>query len=147
MFLKICVFLSVFFSVSGCSAIDLGGRSKLPVSYALEGTSTAVVGIAVDKKTGIPKETVREIVLIPGQKVIFAGPDQFLINFKNRKAPNNILRYKSENGVIKITIPRDILDDPKNAEEFKKNKYLRFDYSIIVNGKELDPPIIIKRDS
>lgn len=147
MYLKLCFFISLLFVVNGCSAIDVGSRSKLPTSYALEGTSTAVVGIAVDKKTGIPKETVKEIILIPGQKVVFAGPDQFLINFKNRKSPNEVLRYKSDGGVITITIPKDILENSKFVEEYRKNQYLKFDYSIIVNGKELDPPIIIKKDS
>lgn len=146
MYLKfLCVF-SMLIVVNGCSATSTSTQSKLPTSYALEGTSTAVVGIAVDK-TGLPKETVKEIVLTPGQKVIFAGPDQFLISFKNRKSPSGTLRYKSENGTVTITIPKDILENPKFIDEFKKKKYIKFDYSIIVNGKELDPPIIVKRES
>lgn len=131
-------------TLSGC-AVAQNKIGKLPTSYALPGTSTAVVGIALDK-TGLPQETVKEIVLKPGQKVIFAGPDRFLIAFKNRKAPNKKLRYESGEGVVTVTIPRDILDRPEYAEEYKKNKFLRFDYAINVNGKELDPPLIIKRD-
>lgn len=130
--------------ISACSATR-SPITKLPTSYALPGTSTAVVGIALDKK-GYPLETVKEIVLKPGQKVIFAGPDRFLISFKNRKSPANIIKYESGNGVVTVTIPKDILDNPQFIEEFRKNNFLRFDYAINVNGRELDPPIIIKRD-
>jgi hypothetical protein len=118
---------------------------KLPSSYALKGTNTALVGIALDDK-GFPVETVKEVVLKPGQKVFFAGPDSFLISFKKQKAPNESIRYESEDGVIAIVIPEDILERPEFVEEYRKNKFLRFDYAINVNGKELDPPMIIRRD-
>lgn len=130
--------------MSGCSHAQ-SKNERLPTAYAVPGTSTAVVGIALDKK-GYPKETVKEIVLYPGQKVVFAGPDEFLVAFKNKKAPTKDIRYKSTNGAIRIEIPKDILERPEFIEEFRKNKFLRFDYSINVKGRELDPPIIIRRD-
>jgi hypothetical protein len=145
------MFVCVFFVV-GCASSSVGGLSpretvkKLPVSYVLSGTSTAVVGIGVDKN-GIPLETVKEVVLTPGQKVIFAGPDKFEIKFKKKKAPSEQIEYQSQNGVIAITIPRDIFDQPNFSKEYKEQKYLRFDYSIFVNGRELDPPLIVKRDN
>jgi hypothetical protein len=129
--------------INGCVATQTR-TIKLPSAYALPGTSTAVVGIAV-AKTGIPLETVKEVVLKPGQKVIFAGPDRFLISFKNQKFPEKV-RYESGNGVVTITIPKDILERPEYREEYAKNKFVRFDYAINVNGKELDPPMIIRRD-
>lgn len=118
---------------------------KLPISYALQGTSTAVVGIAIDKK-GYPLETVKAIVLTPGQKVIFAGPDEFQIAFKNKKAPTAQLNYRSEKGAITVVIPRDILDRPEFKREYAKNKSIEFNYAIRINGRELDPPIIVKRE-
>lgn len=142
------VFSSVFF-FGGCVSSAVGessSKEKLPVSYALLGTSTAVVGIGIDKN-GIPLETVKEIVLTPGQKVIFAGPDKFQIKFKKKKAPSRQVEYQSQNGVITVTIPRDILDQPQFSKEYREKKYLRFDYSIFVNGRELDPPLIVKRDN
>lgn len=142
---KLLVYIVLFSVISGCSASQPNRIAKLPVSYALPGTSTAVVGIAIDRN-GFPKETVKEIVLKPGQKVVFAGPDRFMIAFKNQKAPTDKLRYESGNGVVTVAIPKDILDKPPYAEEYRKNKYVRFDYAININGKELDPPIIIKRD-
>lgn len=117
---------------------------SLPSSYALPGTSTAVVGIGVDKN-GVPLETVKEIVLRPGQKVILAGPDKFQIKFKKEKSPSGQVYFESRDGVITITVPKDIFDNPEFAKEERENKYLRFDYSIFVNGRELDPPLIIKR--
>lgn len=130
--------------VSGCSVAQERTK-KLPSSYALPGTTTAVVGIAVDKK-GIPLETVKEVVLKPGEKVILAGPDRFFIYFKNNKSPSGITRFESKSGVVTVTIPKDIFENPKFSEEYKKNKFIRFDYAINVNGKELDPPLIIKNN-
>lgn len=119
---------------------------KLPVSYALQGTKTAVVGIAIDKK-GYPLETVKAIVLTPGQRVIFAGPDEFQVAFKNKKAPASQLDYRSEKGVITIEIPKDILDRPEYKREFAKNNSVEFNYAIRINGRELDPPMIIKKEN
>ncbi|HTF96126.1 MAG TPA: hypothetical protein VL995_08345 [Cellvibrio sp.] len=118
---------------------------RLPVSYALQGTSTAVVGIAIDKK-GYPLETVKAIILKPGQKVVFAGPDEFQIAFKNKKAPTMQLDYRSEKGVITVVIPKDILERPEFKREYARNKSVEFNYAIRINGRELDPPMIIQRD-
>lgn len=142
--LKLITAIALVGIVNGC-AVAQSRIEKLPTVYALPGTTTAVVGIAIDKK-GYPKETVKEIVLRPGEKVVFAGPDNFLIAFKENKAPDKMMRYKSEGGVIKITIPRDILDRPEFRDEYAKYKYVKFNYAININGKELDPPIIIRRD-
>ncbi len=144
---------TVFF-LSGCvvAANNNEGKSvasvdsrKLPISYALKGTSTAVVGIALDDK-GYPLETVRAVVLKPGQRVVFAGPDEFQIAFKDKKAPDGKLNYRSEKGVVAVSIPKDIFDKPEYARELVKNKSLEFNYAIRVNGRELDPPIIVKRE-
>lgn len=144
-YMKFAITAVLFGVLSGCATAG-NKADRLPSSYALPGTSTAVVGIALDK-TGMPLETVKEVVLLPGQKVIFAGPDRFSIIFKNRKSPNKKVKYESGNGVVAVTIPKDILDNPEFVEEYRKNKFLRFDYAINVNGRELDPPMIIKRDN
>lgn len=143
----IVAFLFVF--VNGCAAVDVGRKlppvKELPSSYALQGTTTALVGIAIDKN-GVPLETVKEVVLRPGEKALFAGPDRFQVVFKNQKAPNEKMKYESQNGVIVVTIPKDILSRKEFVEEFRKNESVQFNYSILVNGKELDPPMVIKRD-
>ena len=143
------------FSVGGCASTKNDPErldrtrpiiKELSSAYALPGTSTAVVGIGIDKK-GIPLETVKEVVLLPGQKVIFAGPDRFQIKFKNEKSPAGVVKMESKDGVITVFVPKDVLDKPEFAREFKEKKYVRFDYSIYVNGKELDPPLIVRRDN
>ena len=144
--IKKIILLPLLLSFAGCvSAVDVRGKSstreELPSSYALQGTNTAVVGIAIDPK-GIPLETVKEVVLLPGQKAIFAAPDKFQIKFKKEMSPSGQIYFESRGGVITIAVPKDIFEKP----EYKNEKYIRFDYSIFVNGRELDPPFIIKRD-
>ncbi len=144
------VALSVF-SLNACvsaqGTVEKGRNvsRELPVASAITGTSTAVVGIGVNKE-GIPLETVKEIVLKPGQKVVFAGPDRFQIKFKKEKSPAGVVKFESKNGVITVSVPKDIFDKPEYAKEYQEQKYLRFDYSIYVNGRELDPPLIVRKD-
>jgi len=114
------------------------------IGSILPGTNTVVINVSLDSN-GIPQQNYSEIELLPGQTALFAGPDKFSIIFKNRKAPNHKIENESENGVVAIKVPDDILKLPEFAEEYRKNGFLRFDYAINVNGKELDPPMIIGR--
>lgn len=122
--------------LSGCAVKEC----KPEIGKALPGTNTAVVGVFLDK-TGVPKETVKEVVVHPGQNVLYAGPDEFKIVFKNRKTPNRVVSNSSKGGVVLIKIPVDIFERKEFVDEYQKNKSLIFDYSIWVNGKEYDPPI------
>jgi hypothetical protein len=127
----------------GLNSCDLSNnKPNESTGYALPGTETLVVGISVDKD-GIPKETYKNIKLHPGQKVVFAGPDEFSIIFKDKKTPNRQIENKSSNGTVVIRIPDKIFEQPEFVAEFRKEKSLTFDYAISVNGKELDPPMII----
>lgn len=128
-----------FFMILGVSGCAVSER-KPEIGHALPGTNTAVVGIFLGKD-GVPKETVKEVVVHPGQNVLYAGPDEFKIVFKNRKTPNRVVSNASRDGVVLIKIPTDIFQKKEFMEEFRKNKSLVFDYSIWVNGKEYDPPI------
>lgn len=112
---------------------------------ALPGTTTVVVNISLDSN-GIPQQNFNEIELLPGQTALFAGPADFLIIFKNRKTPNHKIENKSENGTVVVKVPDDILKQTEFVEEYRKNGFLKFDYAINVNGKELDPPMIIGRN-
>lgn len=145
MFNKKLIFVSAFLvALSGCASVNCD-PDKLRTGYALPGTKTVVVGIGIDKN-GIPKETYKDVVAYPGQKVLYAGPDKFSIIFKNRKTPNRKVENASVNGVVVIEIPKDILERKEFIEEFRKNNQLIFDYGIKANGKELDPPLIIRRE-
>jgi hypothetical protein len=87
----------VFAALAGCASVDCE-PDKLRTGYALPGTNTVVVGIGLDRD-GIPKETFKDVVAYPGQKVLYAGPDEFSIIFKNRKTPNSKVENASVNGV------------------------------------------------
>jgi type IV secretory pathway component VirB8 len=115
------------------------------IGRVLPGTSTVVINVSLDSN-GIPQQNYKQIELFPGQTALFAGPDEFLVIFKNRKTPNHKIENKSENGTVVIKVSDDILKQPEFAEEYRKNGFLRFDYAINVNGKELDPPMIIGKN-
>ena len=138
-------FLVVFFI--GCSTVVKSNDclSQEASARALPGTKTAVVGIFL-KSDGTPQETYKEVILHPGQRVVYAGPDRFSIIFKNKKTPNSKVDNESKNGVVIIDIPKDIFEKREFIEEFKKNKFLVFDYGISVNGKYYDPPIKVVPD-
>jgi hypothetical protein len=144
-FLKYVMALVGFTFFTGCAAVDCK-PGKEGVAYALPGTNTAVIGVAVDT-TGLPQVKYKEIIMYPGQKVLYAGPDEFSVFFKNKKTPNRKIENPSSKGVVIIQIPKDILEQNEFAEEFRKTGQVKFNYGVRVNGKELDPMIIIKRDN
>ena len=54
---------------------------------ALPGTNTIVISISIDEN-GYPQPSLMdEMTLHPGQKIVFAGPDEFTIFFKEGKSP------------------------------------------------------------
>jgi hypothetical protein len=132
---------AVFFT--GCSAVSSEIKNHHTV-YPMQGTNTAVVGIGVDKQ-GIPFVAAKEIVVAPGQKILFAGPDEFIVTFKNKKSPNRKINNPSREGVVKIEVPGEIFLQSEFVEEYRKSGQLTFNYGVIVNGKELDPEIIVRR--
>ncbi|MDF3013531.1 MAG: hypothetical protein K0Q78_1735 [Cellvibrio sp.] len=134
--LKLISFLLGIAFLAGCTS----NKCEPGSAYALPGTNAAVVGIFIGKD-GFPKETHKEVVLRPGEKVIYAGPEKFSIIFKNRKTPNGKVENVSRGGVVVIEIPSDIFERKEFFEEFRKNNFLVFDYGIRANGKETDPPI------
>ncbi|MES2676147.1 MAG: hypothetical protein V4660_18055 [Pseudomonadota bacterium] len=144
-YIKLTIIVTVLAILGGCASIDCK-PDKLRTGYALPGTNTVVIGVSLDKN-GIPKESFKDIVLYPGQTALFAGPDEFAIVFKNKKTPNGRVENKSAGGTVAIKIPEGILEQAEFVEEFRKNDSLTFDYAIRVNGRELDPPMIIKREN
>lgn len=135
------------FTMFGCShASNLTKETYKGAVQAISGTETAIVGIPLDSSRAPEKSLTKlQIVVYPGQKIVLAGPDSFNIFFKNRKTPNKKVDNKSDNGVVIIDVPRDLLELPEFKEEFEKNKSVRFNFGIRANGKELDPEIIVIR--
>lgn len=142
-FIKMFVALIGVTSFMGCAAIDCKS-GKESTAYALPGTNTAVIGVSVDT-TGLPQVKHKEIIIYPGQKVLYAGPDEFAVFFKDKKTPNRKIENLSSKGVVIVQIPKDILEQKEFAEEFRKTGEIKFSYGVRVGNKELDPMIIVKR--
>lgn len=78
---------------------------------------------------------------------MFTGPEEFSIFFKDQKTPFKKSEFKSKDGVVTIKVPEKIFEDKRFFEESYQDTGIEFNYGVRVNGKEFDPPIIIKRES
>lgn len=111
----------------------------------LTGTDTAVVGIYIDKN-GFPQPSVDPVIVVPGQRIVFAGPADFEIQFKDQRSPIDALNVKSDDGIVRIDIPRDVLEKSARqnaatgADQRKPEEYR---YGISANGKVTDPTVRI----
>jgi len=141
---KLFIVPLVFF-VTACS---IAKEHKVNDTFRpVSGTKTVVVGLPLDKN-GAPDKKIADfkIIMNPGQKIVFAGPEKFSVFFKNRKSPTDLIKNNSRDGVVTIRIPRDLLDKPIYQDELKKNGFVEFNYGVDVEGKEIDPKIIIVRE-
>lgn len=113
---------------------------------AISGTNTIVITISIDEE-GNPLPSVTELLeLKPGQRIVFTGPEEFSIFFKDQKTPFKKSEFKSKEGVVTIKIPEKIFEDKRFFEESYRDAEIEFNYGVRVNGREFDPPLIIKRD-
>ncbi|HTF96127.1 MAG TPA: hypothetical protein VL995_08350 [Cellvibrio sp.] len=113
---------------------------------AISGTNTIVITISMDEG-GNPLPSVTELLeLKPGQRIVFTGPEEFIIFFKDQKTPFKKSEFKSKDGVVTIRIPEKIFEDKRFFEESYRDAEIAFNYGVRVNGREFDPPLIIKRD-
>lgn len=113
---------------------------------AISGTNTIVITISIDEE-GNPLPSVTELLeLRPGQRIVFTGPEEFSIFFKDQKTPFKKTEFKSKDGVVTIKIPEKIFEDKRFFEESYRDAEIEFNYGVRVNGREFDPPIIVKRE-
>jgi hypothetical protein len=135
------VFAVVALSIvlAGCDVLGKQNSTTLP------GTDTAIVGLYVDKN-GYPQSQVEKVTVYPGQRVVFAGPNQFDILFKDEKSPIGRLEVPSTNGIVVIDVPADIFErDQRESKAGETKKEIRYRYGIRVDGKVTDPEIVIAR--
>ena len=132
------IFISLFLAcfISSCDILEKKEGKSLP------GTETAIVGLYIDKD-GYPQANVEKVKVFPGQKIIFAGPDNFEILFKDQKSPTGRFEALSENGIVVIEIPRDIFESEQRQTKTTDIKELVYNYGIRANGKVTDPQIIV----
>ena len=96
---------SIFFALSSCSRLDC----KPDKGLVIPGTDTAVVELRLDKN-GYPQPNVEQVTVAPGQKIIFVGPNQFEILFKDNRSPIEQPEVRSANGIVTVEIPKNIFE-------------------------------------
>lgn len=137
------LFVASFLLLSGCSVVK-DNASTQEVYHPVAGTKTAVVGLSLNKD-GSPRESLAKlkIYVYPGGRVVFAGPDQFSIYFKNRKSPDGVLRELSEEGVVVVSVPENLFKLPEFEKEYNDNKSVTFNFGIVAGEKDIDPQIVV----
>jgi hypothetical protein len=133
-YMKFVFFSLVMLVSSGCASQDC----KPQTGAVLQGTETALVGLYIDAK-GFPQASVETVKVKPGQKIIFAGPNEFEILFKDKRSPVGELEVKSSNGIVVIEIPKDIFEREQKANPTAITRGLDYRYGIRVKDKETDP--------
>lgn len=121
------------------------GKCNKGKCRALPGTNTIVISISIDEN-GYPQPSLMDdMTLHPGQKIVFAGPDEFTIFFKDGKSPFKKHEFKSKDGIVILQIPEHLFEDTRFFEENYQNGNISFNYGVRVNDKVTDPTIIITR--
>jgi hypothetical protein len=141
-YIKIFLFTLVMLVSSGCASQGC----KPQAGAALRGTETALVGVYIDEK-GFPQANVDTVTILPGQRIVFAGPDEFDIFFKDQRSPIDKFEVKSTNGIVVIEIPKDIFERERansKAPSPTTTKDLLYRYGIRVKDKVTDPTIHVR---
>lgn len=131
---------AIMFSLGACASMDC----KRPTREVPPGSDKATVAIYLDKN-GFPKADAEKVIVAPGQKIVFVGPDQFDIIFKDNRSPIDKPEVRTSNGILVLEISKNIFEkeDRKNPEN-KKNNEMIYRYGIRVNGKVTDPEIVVR---
>lgn len=117
------------------------GKCNKRECRVLPGTNTIVISISIDDN-GYPIPSLMDDMTIhPGQKIVFAGPDEFTIFFKDGKSPFKKHEFKSKDGIVILQIPPHIFEDNRFFEETYQNGNISFNYGVNANGKVTDPSI------
>lgn len=123
------------FAISGCSGSMAAKETCdcIDEGMVLPGTNTAVVRILLDSN-GVPKVSAEKVVIEVGQRIVWVGPGKMEIKFPEG-SPFKERVLKTDNGVINRVAP---------TQRFKGSEK-SFKYDVVVNGKVLDPFIIIRK--
>lgn len=132
--LKILSVISMIF-VGGCATSPEAKDDVVDAVQVIRGTSTAVVEVSVDKD-GMPSVKNQYVEVEESQRVVWVGPDSMEIRFV-KNSPFKDKKLDTKNSVVNAVIPRQ--------KWGKSEKKATFKYDIIVDGKVLDPFLIVKR--
>ena len=124
--------LFVFFAAGNASA----HRCKNPEEGRADPKNNTVINeISIDEK-GIPTVEFEKVVLHNGERLVFVGPKEFEIFFKegsffHDSEKENPGYYQTTNGVIILEVSREKTEKLESGSVFK--------YSVFIDGVELDP--------
>lgn len=138
-YIKLALAVTTLLVSAGCASLDC----KPGAGKALPGTDTVLVGLYIDKD-GYVQPNAEPIRVLPGQKIVFAGPDKFDIFFKENKSPNDKMDNPSVDGIVTVVIPKDIFEREERKQKIQVRELI-YKYGIRANGKVTDPTIIISR--
>ncbi len=130
--LGVLIAVVVFTGCSGAAAVK-DSCDCADEGVVLQGTNTAVVRISLDGN-GVPRVSAEKVVVNVGQRIVWVGPEKMEIKFPE-ESPFKERVLKTDNGVINRVAP----------EQKFKGKEKRYKYDVVVNGKVLDPFIIIRK--
>lgn len=133
--MKFTKILSVLFVVVLAACAHSSDSKLEKVLGVIKGTKTAVVEVSIGDD-GMPSVKNDSVLVKVGQRIVWVGPEDMTIRFP-KGSPFKNAKLPTKNSVINMLVPKQRW---KEKEEEKK-----FKYDVIVNGKVLDPFLIIRR--
>lgn len=133
--MKVFKILSVFFVVVLAACAHSSNGKLGDILGVIKGTKTAVVEVSIDDK-GMPYVKNDTVLVKVGQRVVWVGPESMTIKFP-KGSPFKNAKLPTKNSVINMLVPKQRWKEKEEEKTFK--------YDILVNGKVLDPFIIIRR--
>ena len=126
--------------MSACTHVGAQTHHTSPIGVAIDGTDTATVKIALGKD-GVPKVSVDPVILKPGQRLVFIGPTNYQIEFPDG-SPFGQTKFSTDNAVINL----ELASQRKSSRRYDELKISQFKYNVTVEGKVLDPYIVLIED-
>lgn len=127
--------VSVFFVVLLAACAHSSGPKLDDVISVIRGTKTAVVEVSIGDD-GMPSVKSESVVVKVGQRVVWVGPEDMTVQFP-KGSPFKNAKLPTRNSVINMLVPKQRWKDKEEEKTFK--------YDIVVNGKVLDPFLIVRR--
>ena len=109
-------------------------KANEDVVSVVQGTQTAVVVVAVGSD-GMPVVKSTTVEVEEGQRVVWVGPKNMEIRFGNG-TPFKASKLVTDNAVVNVEVPR--------LKWEKGEKVKKYKYDVVVDGKVLDPFLIVR---
>lgn len=133
--MKVIRFLSLVLVVILAACTHAEEKKLVDVFSAIKGTKTAVVEVSIGDD-GMPSVKNDTVLVKVGQRIVWVGPEDMTVKFP-KGSPFESAKLPTKDSVINMMIPKQRWKSDEKEKTFK--------YDIVVNGKTLDPFIIIRR--